>query len=389
MINEGTLLTLLLVLVLGLVVPELFKKLRIPFLTIIILVGAIFGPNALNYVQVDETISFFGFLGMAFLMFMAGLETNISQIYKEKKKIFILAGLNSLIPFLIGLTIAKLFSYNWITSILIGVIFISSSVAIIVSSLKENKSISKDVSQLILSAIMVADILSLLALGLIFQTSSQMTFLPLPLYFIVLIASIFFLFKYIPKISKKLIRRRFFHDYGYERRLRFLIIVLVAVLVYFSFLGTHPIIASFLAGASLSGVIIYDRSEILKSKIHAISYGLFIPIFFFVVGMDLDLSFLRNFDLKNILMISIILGLILSKLFSGYIAGRLVKFTKKDSALFGSISITQLTTTLAVTYTASTAGLLDSILTTSIIILAIITTIIGPLLASYISKYNN
>lgn len=388
MINEGTLLTLLLVLVLGLVVPELFKKLRIPFLTIIILVGAFFGPNALNYVKTDETISFFGFLGMAFLMFMAGLETDISKIYKEKRKIFILAGLNSIIPFLVGLLITKLFGYDWLTSILIGVIFISSSVAIIVSSLKENKSISKDVSQLILSAVMVADILSLVALGLIFQTSSKITFLPLPLYFLVLIASIFILFKYIPKISRKLIRRRFFYDFGYERRLRFLIIVLIAVLAYFSFLGTHPIIASFLAGASLSGVIIYEKSEILKSKIHAIAYGLFIPIFFFVVGMDLDISFLINFDIKNFLMITIILGLILSKFFSGYLAGRIVKFSNKNSALFGSISITQLTTTLAVTYTASSVGLLDSVLTSSIIILAIITTIIGPLLASYIIKYN-
>ncbi len=389
MINEGTLLTLLLVLILGLVIPELFKRSRIPFLSVIILAGALFGPYGLNYVQADETISFFGFLGMAFLMFMAGLETDISQIYKEKKKIFIMAAINSVIPFLVGVSIVRLFGYDWLTSILIGVIFISSSVAIIVSSLKENKSISKDVSRLILSSVMVADILSLVALGLIFQTSSKITFLPLPLYFIVLVLSIFLLLKYIPIISKNLIKKRFFYDYGYERRLRFVIIVLVAVLAYFSFLGTHPIIASFLAGLSLSGAIIYEKSEILKSKIHAISYGLFIPIFFFVVGMDLDLSSFKSFDIKNLLMLSIILGLILSKIFSGYIAGRLVKLSKKNSALFGSISITQLTTTLAVTYTASAGGLLDSILVSSIIILAIITTILGPILSSYISKFNN
>ncbi len=389
MTNEATLLSLLFVLVLGLVIPELFKRFRIPFLTIIILAGALFGPHGLNYVQANETISFFGFLGMAFLMFMAGLETDISKIYTEKRKIFVMAAINSIIPFLVGVSIVKLFGYDWLTSILIGVIFISSSVAIIVSSLKENKSIPKDVSSLILSAVMVADILSLIALGFIFQTSDKITVLPLPLYFIILIFSIFFLLKYIPIISKNLIKKLFFYDYGYERRLRFIIIVLVAVLAYFSFLGTHPIIASFLAGLSLSGAILYEKSEILKSKIHAISYGLFIPIFFFVVGMDLDLSVLKSFDVKNLLMLAIILGLILSKLISGYIAGRLVKLSKKNSALFGSISITQLTTTLAVTYTASSIGLLDSVLVSSIIILAIITTILGPILATYISKYNN
>jgi Kef-type K+ transport system membrane component KefB len=78
----------------------------------------------------------------------------------------------------------------------------------------------------------------------------------------------------------------------------------------------------------------------------------------------------------------------MSKLLSGYIAGRLIKLSQKDSALFGAISITQLTTTLAVTYAASSNGLLDQTLTTSIIVLAIITTLIGSLLSSYISKTN-
>lgn len=383
---ENTLLTLLLVLTLGLIIPELFKKFRIPFLTLIILAGAIFGPNGLNYIQSNETISFFGFLGMAFLMFMAGLETDTTKIYKTKYKIFIMAFLNSVIPFLIGLSITRFFGYPWNTSILIGIIFISSSVAIIVSSLKENKAISKDLSQLILSAIMVIDIISLIALGFIFQLSSKITFLPLPLYFIILIVSIFLLLKVIPFLLKKILTKNFFQDYGYERRLRFIIIVLVAVVAYFSVLGAHPIIASFLAGVSLSGAVFSEKSEILKSKIHAIGYGLFIPVFFFVVGMEINITFLKQFDIKNILMISIVLGLIISKLLSGYIAGRLIKLSQKNSALFGAISITQLTTTLAVTYAASSNGLLDQVLTTSIIVLAITTTLIGPLLTSYISK---
>jgi len=118
-------------------------------------------------------------------------------------------------------------------------------------------------------------------------------------------------------------------------------------------------------------------------------YGLFIPVFFFVVGMEIDVSLLRQFDITNVMMISLILGLMLSKIASGYIAGRLVKLSKRDSMLFGSISITQLTTTLAVTYAASSMGLLDSALVTSIVLLAIITTVVGPVLTSYIGSLEN
>ena len=387
MVAENTLLVLLFVLALGLIIPELFKKFRIPFLTLIILAGAITGPYGLNYVKLDDTISFFGFLGMAFLMFMAGLETNITQLSKSRYKIIIMALLNGAIPFCVGLVITKLFGYSWTVSILVGIVFISSSVAVIVSSLKGNKLISHDVAQLILSAVMVTDIVSLIALGFIFQTTSKITHLPLPLYFIVIIASIFALFYIIPLISKKIIQKKLSEDKGYERQLRFIIIILVGVIIYFSFLGAHPILASFLAGLSLSGVILYDKSRILSSKLHTIGYGLFIPIFFFVVGMEIDISLLKEFNIKNIMMISLILGLIISKFASGYFAGRLIKLSKKNSMLFGSISITQLTTTLAVTYAASSMGLLDSALVTSIVLLSIITTLIGPTLTSYISTF--
>ena len=383
---ENTLLILLLVLAIGLMIPELFKKFRIPLITLIILAGSITGPKSLNYVTVDETISFFGFLGMAFLMFMAGLETDITKLSKSKYKIAMMAFLNGAIPFTVGLLITKFFGYSWTVSFLIGIVFISSSVAVIVSTLKSNKSISHEVAQLILSSVMLTEIVSLIALGFIFQSTSKITALPLPLYFIVLILSIVSLFIILPALSKKIMQRKLSKDDGSERQLRFVIIVLVSVILYFSALGAHPILAAFLAGLSLSSVIITNKQNRLLTKLHTMGYGLFIPVFFFVVGMEMDVSLLREFDIRNILMISLILGLIFSKLFSGYFAGRVVKLSKKDSMLFGSISITQLTTTLAVTYAASAIGLLDSLLVTTIVLLSIISTLVGPMLVSYISN---
>jgi Kef-type K+ transport system membrane component KefB len=384
---ENTLLILLVVLAIGLVVPELFKRFRIPLITLIILAGAVFGPFGLRYVQLDDTISFFGFLGMAVLMFMAGLETDITQLSLAKKKIAVMALLNGGIPFLVGLAITKLFGYPWKISFLIGIVFVSSSVAIIVSTLKNNKSILPSVAQLMLSAVMVTDIVSLIALGFIFQSTSKITNLPLPHYFVILIGSILGLLYIVPPLSRKIMEKKLSQDAGYERQLRFIIVILVSVIIYFSLLGAHPILAAFLAGLSLSGAITYDKSNILLSKVHTIGYGLFIPVFFFVIGMEMDLSILQEFNIRNLMMVSLIIGLILSKFGSGYLAGKFVKLSNKDSVLFGSISITQLTTTLAVTYAASSIGLLDSVLVTSIVLLSIITTLVGPTLASYVSGF--
>ena len=79
-VAEGTLIILLIILALGIIIPELFKKFRLPFATVIIFMGAILGPNGLGYIDQDNTISFLGFLGMMFLMLLAGLETDLEKL---------------------------------------------------------------------------------------------------------------------------------------------------------------------------------------------------------------------------------------------------------------------------------------------------------------------
>jgi len=388
MVEEGaTLIVLLIVLSLGLIIPELLKKFRIPLITLIILAGSIFGPYGFGYVEVNPILSFFGFLGMTFLMLMAGLETDISKTYHSKYKILTLALFNGFIPFVTGFLITMLFGYSVITSLLIGVIFISSSVHVIIPSLHKNKGDkNKWTIQVILSAVMFADIVSLIAMGIIFQNIEPITSFPLPLYFASLIALITFLFLFMPKLTNYFMQHNFSGEDSYERGIRFVLVVIIGSLSLFTILGVHPIMAAFLTGLSLSGFVMKDKTKKIYHKLHTLGFGLFVPVFFFIVGMEMDLTMLQRFNVSDLLMISLIVGLILSKVFSGYIGGRIIKMPKEDALKFGIISMTQLTTTLAVTYTASSMGIIDSNITTSIILLAIITTFLGPTVVSYLNS---
>lgn len=387
--SGGTLIALLLILALGLVVPEFFKKFRLPFISVLILLGSVFGPYGLNYIPQDNIISFFGFLGMAFLMLMAGIETDLTKIRKFKYKVFIMVLLNGLIPFFAGLLITRYFNYSWPTSLIVGIVFISSSVAIIVPSLKSTHLFNKKIGQLILSAVLIADIISLVALGIFFQGVDPITKFPIPIYLFLLLFSGIFLFRIVPKISRYVLKKQFKKDEEHESKLRYIVVIIIGILAWFSYLGVHPILAAFLAGLLLSHSIHSDKTGKLYAKIHTLGYGLFVPVFFFITGMQIDLTLFRHFDISNILMISLISGLILSKFISGFLAGRLVKLTNKESLVFGSISITQLTTTLAVVYSATVLGILDNVLSTSIILLAAITTIIGPILTEWIASFKN
>jgi len=373
---ESTLIVLLVILAAGLVVPELFKRLRVPFVTSIILVGSILGPHGLNYVRHDEVIGFFGFLGMTFLMLMAGLETDLSKLKRMRYRIFLLALLNGLVPFLVGFFITRAFGYPLMVSIIMGIIFISSSVAIIYPLLKSAGLFKRNVGQLILAAILIADISSLVLLSVTLQSIAPITKLPLPFYFLTLALSILVLYLLLPRLTNYVFKEGF-SEATYEKQFRSVVVILIAVLVLFSILGVHPILAAFIVGLTLSEVV---RSERLYSKFYTIGYGIFVPIFFFIVGMEMDLSIFRTFNISDVIIIAIVLGLISSKFLSGYIGGRLVRLSGHDSAIFGTASIIQLTTTLAVVYVASSLELLDSTLVTAIILLSIITTIFGPVL---------
>lgn len=269
------------------------------------------------------------------------------------------------------------------TSLLLGTIFVSSSVAIIVSFMQSSKP-SKAMKEVMLPAFVIEDLLSMILLASIFQNVEGNSAYPLPLYFIILLFSVVILFVSIPPLARAYINKHILKKkVRHEDQLRFVIVILIAVLLYFSALGVHPILAAFLVGMLLADLV---TSETILGKIETIGYGLFVPVFFFIVGMNMDLTVFMQFGIRNVLILSIICGLILSKSLSGYAGGRIAKLSRRDSAMFGSVSTTQLTTTLAAAYAGFSLGLLDETLVTAIVTLSVITNLFVPFMIRLIGK---
>ena len=374
--------TLLLIISVGLLFPILLKRFKLPLISLMIISGSLFGPNFYGIIIPGEVLEFFAYLGMVFLMILAGSDVNLKEINQNKKKVIILSLFNGGIPFLFGFLVSRYFGYSLSTSILLGIVFISSSVAIIIPLLDTLKLNSRKSKNLILSSVLLSDILSLMLLAIILHRASPVSNLPLYIYLPILGIILFLAFKYSSKLGEFLIKNS--NDpQGSESKFRIILFVIFFLLLIFSVLGLHTILASFLIGLLISGLLNIKSMKYVKSKIHAIGYGLFIPVFFFLVGMEIDYSLFRSFEVSSKLMIIMIFGLIASKIISGFISGKIIGMPLKDRTIFGIISTVQLTTTLAVTYTASSSGLFDNVLTTSVIILSIITIIIGPILLNY------
>ena len=364
--------------------PELAKKIHLPYVTSIILAGIIIGPYGFKLFDLGDIASFLAFLGAIFLMFTAGLDVGLSSLRKIGKKAIIIALFNGIIPFATGYYIANYFGYNLITSLILGSIFVSSSIAIIIPSLKETKLAETDLGKIIISSTVFEDVASLLILAFLLQHISPDPVLPLAAYIPVVLASLVLLFFLLPRLQKLFIEQKLEtqKEDVFEGELRFIIIVLIITALFFELLGIHAIIAGFFVGLFLSDAI---KHRLVFVKIYTISYGIFIPIFFLVLGMKTDLSALLS--VENVIITgTIVFGLIFSKFISGFFGSWIAGNSKHESLIVASATIPQLSTTLVVALLATEFGLFDNVLLTSIILLSIITTLIAPFLIKFFHR---
>jgi Kef-type K+ transport system membrane component KefB len=368
----------------GVFFSGIFKSFHLPWAVALLVGGIIIGPHGLKFFEVDNTINFIGQIGLVFLMFMAGLESRLSEFDGSKKDLFFLTVINGLIPFIVGFIISSLFGFGNTTSILIGIVFVSSSVAVVIPSLESTGLIYSNLGKSIIASTVLQDIVSLILLSVFLQNINPITVLPLPLLYTLLFVAVMFLRWLIPKarwifsVTTDEQDRVFF-----QRELRSIFTILIGTVIIFEILGLHPIVAGFFAGLVLSDSI---KSGVLLDKIRTISYGLFIPTFFVVVGAQADISVFSGSSAIFILAISLLLGSVLSKYLSGYFGAKAVGFSNTEAKLFGASSIPQLSTTLAVAFTGFELGLFGQGILTSMIILSVFTTFIGPILMGWFSK---
>jgi len=375
-----------LVLFAGIFFSMFFRRLHLPWVVVLILGGIIIGPHALGIFEPNPTIEFIGQIGLVFLMFMAGMETKLAIFREFKGGIFGLALINATIPFLVGIGIGFLFGYGWIIALLLGIIFVSSSIAVVIPSLEANNLLATRLGKSVVAITIIQDIASLVMLSILLQIINPVTVLPLPLFYILLFVSLVALRWILPKLQ------RFFSSAVqgtkdlFQQELRVIFAILIGTVISFEVLGLHPIIAGFFAGLVLSGSI---KSEILKEKLHTISYGLFIPTFFIIIGTKTNLGIFLESNSAALLIAAVVLGSLLSKFVSGWIGGRIIGFTSSQSLLIGASTIPQLSTTLAVVFAAAALGLLSQELVAAMVILSTVTTFLGPLLMQVFVRHVN
>lgn len=367
-----------LILTAALIFPAVLRELHVPWVVTLIIAGLCLGPSALNIVNQSPELAFLGEIGLIFLMFIAGLETNLSRLKSTEKESLTIAFFNGMVPFISGFILSMYFGFDLVTSAIVGIILMSSSAVVSVPSLEKFGLIEKKVGTTVLGSTVIQDLISLLMVGVIMQYVNPDTALPLHYFIIALVLSVI-AFSYAVDYLKSVFKYEEGLNQRFEKELRTVIAILIGAVAFYELIGLEPIVAGFITGLFLSDTL---KNEQVISKIHTLGYGLLIPVFFIQVGAEINLQEVASTQ-TLVMTTAIVFTSVIAKYSSGFIVSRKLGFDKYDSSVIASTSVPQLSTTLAVIYLGAQNQILPEILKGPLIGLVTVTTLIGPSIINY------
>lgn len=361
--------------------PRILRTFHIPWVTAIIFAGIFLGPFGLGWAVPGEVMNFLATIGLVFLMFTAGLDTDFSVLKRAREDVFFFSALNLCIPFVVGFSVGFLWGIGVFASLLLAICFSSSSVGVIAPMLREFKIESK-IQSTLTSAVFLEDVISLLLLAILLNTVAPMSRIPLILFPVALLGFLLIVLFLIPILQEWLFYWERKED-AFAGPMRAVMVTLALVALMAEMIGVHAMVGGFLAGLTLSDMLI-KRGKI-KDSIFSISYGFLIPIFLLNLGMTTNIStlFAPGDALFTFLIVA---ALIVSKSVSGFLGARLLGFSSRISLGMGVMTSAQMSTTLATASLGLQYGLFTEDILAALVVLSIFSIVIAPLLARLILR---
>ncbi|WP_131501476.1 monovalent cation:proton antiporter family protein [Lactobacillus crispatus] len=378
-------LSLFLVVLLALVIPIFmarFKISTVPTAIAEIIVGIIVGSSGFNIVVSTHDLTFLSNLGVTLLMFLSGMEINFDLLQRKNNPkaksqagktvdplptaLTAFAGI-VIMAFILAyvLKLISLFS----NIVLAAIIFMTVALGVVIATLKEKDILGRPIGQTILLTAVLGEVIPLLLLT-IYASVNGGNAEQLWLIILLFVAAIFLLrrfkqpylwFSKVTKATTQLDIRLAF----------FLIFALVTVAER---VGAENILGAFLAGMVMK---LLEPSEATKDKLTSIGYGFFIPIFFIMTGVGLNLKSLFAHPSSLMLLPVLVIFLFLAK--APVVLIYMRYFEKKNAFAGGFLTATTITIVLPTLQVARKLNAITSTQSDVFILAAVIVCIVSPI----------
>ena len=372
---------LVVILIATLIGGQFSARLKLPAVVGELLAGIIIGPAVFNLVQPSGIIKVFSDIGVIFLMFLAGLDSDIKTLKRLLRPSVLIAAFGMIVPIIIAYMTGILFKFSEVESLFLGLTFSATSVSISVAVLQEMGRLEGKEGMTILGAAVADDLLSILLLSIVSgltgvsEPGSNMgkdlalSLLIQAAFLILLVLLSVYVIPRLINLSQRL-------TLPVPETLVAMIIVVLASWAAEE-VGLSNVIGAFFAGLALNRT---SAQKTLKKNFIVIGYSSFIPIFFVSIGLDMSIKgILHDF----ILFIVLVIGGVFSKLVGAGLGAKIAGFSNSSSLLVGTGMVSRGEMALVVAQIGLTNHLLAPAAYSTVIGAIIMTTVISPFLLKW------
>jgi Kef-type K+ transport system membrane component KefB len=353
------------------------RRLVVPVVVLELVLGIVVGPEVLNLAQPDEFVEFFSSLGLGMLFFFAGYEIDFERIRGQPLR---LAAFGWLISLVLAYSIGGLLS---LAGIVLSLVFTGSALATtaigtLIPILRDADELHTRFGTYLLGAGAMGEFGPILLITLVFSTKSAAENAAILIAFIVLAVLAGLIAVRSMGRSWNLFERTL--ETSSQLAIRVTVVIIFALAALATSLGLDLLLGGFVAGIILRLALQGREVEVLESKLTAVGYGFLIPFFFVASGVAVDLGALLD-DPVQFLKVPLFLALFL--LVRGAPALLLYRkvLSARERAALALFSATELPLVVAITTIAVEVGHMRSSTAASLILAAICSTAIYPILA--------
>jgi Kef-type K+ transport system membrane component KefB len=349
-----------------------------------ILVGVLLGPSLLDVVHLPfttsqtlgATISELSEFGVLLLMFLAGLELHLGELHSHRKVSLLASAGGLLLSLGLGWGVGRIFGLSETGALLVGLALSATSVSISARTLMEMGLLRSRVGLSLLGAAVVDDILSILALSVflaIFTGSGNLAgllWLAARMALFLAGAAAFGLWV-LPRLSRAVTRLPIS-----QGTLAFAIVILLGYGLAAELVGQMAaIIGTFLAGLMFART---PEKNAIEHGMNSLAYGLFVPIFFINIGLNVNI---RSLPFSAIwLILAVTLAAVLGKLFGAAGGARLGGLPGRESIQLGAGMVARGEVTLIIAAIGSQAGFINNHAFSAVVVAMLLCSLATPML---------
>lgn len=381
--------SLLLLIVAARVLGEIFKKFGQPALLGEIIAGIVIGPSALNLVQANPALSGVSDLAMFLIILSAGLEMEFKEVITSfRGKGLLVAFLGFVVPLASGMAIAFAFELDRMRTVFLGLCISITALPVAIRILKEFDLLQHPIGRYSIVTAVINDVLALFALGIILNLPDGQDYRELAWDIVVGALKIGVLAALIIAISRGLeaaesrgwpVRRapeQLVTWFGKEALLGILILFVLAIGSVAEMLGSHFVIGAFFGALLIDRKLFFaSRFDQIEQSLSSISSGFLAPIFFVYLGLEFNVHKLPSWTLVS----SVILISVGSKVFAGWLGGRLIGLPGREPLGLGIILNGRGVMELVVANIAYQHGFIGEGLFSVLVLMGVVTTFLTPM----------